>query len=419
MGNLIAHLITAAVTAAAVSEFFLLARVVRTQPRSDDRALLSVCLAGMALFSLFAAFAFQAPDAAAFRVLFLVSIAGLFLFYPATLDFAFRLSLRRRMPFRMRVLVYAPPLAFYAASLMGHNVPFGGYHYAPGLWWVFEPQIDPFWIASYAGYGLTVMGLTVFLLVRFYKRSRSIRERRQARTVLSGITVSTVLQWGEFLVLPRVLPWEVPSLTPILAVPWIVGMYVAVQRYNFLDLSPALVVDEAFDSITQGIVLIDTAGTVTYHNREAANLLGVPRLVDGSFVAAVPGIVSCLEDGGADTGRQVDSGEPRRFVYEAGDTQVLIYGRAVQDRFGDPLGCIAFLYRSPLAGALQCTLGLSEREAEVYRELMTGHTLKEIAGRLGITERTVKAHVHSLYEKTGTGNRSELVSIAWSVRSGA
>jgi hypothetical protein len=37
---------------------------------------------------------------------------------------------------------------------------------------------------------------------------------------------------------------------------------------------------------------------------------------------------------------------------------------------------------------------------------------------LGITERTVKAHVHQLYEKTGTTNRTELVTAAWSIRSG-
>jgi DNA-binding CsgD family transcriptional regulator len=374
-----------------------------------------VCLAALAIFSLIAVFTFQAPNAPAFRVFFLISIAGLFLFYPATLDFAYRLSLRHRMPSRMRVLVYVPPLAFYLASLLGYNVPFGGYHYAPGLWWVFEPQIDPFWIISYAGYGLTVMGLTVLLLVRFYRRTWSIRERRQAVTVLTGIAVSTMLQWGEFLVLPRVLPWEVPSLTPILAVPWIVGMYVAVQRYNLLDLSPEQIVEEAFDSVTQGIVLIDTTGSVTYHNREAAAILGAPSLMDGALVATVPAIGRWVKNDRPAV-RGLDQGDGAfQVVHRSRDGQVLSLGRPVSDRFGDCLGYVAFLHRPPDDRALQCNYGLSEREIEVYRELLTGQTLKEIASRLGITERTVKAHVHSLYEKTGADNRTELVATAWSI----
>lgn len=417
MGVLIAHAITAAVTAAAVSEFFLLARVVRTRPRTDDRALLSVCLAVMALFSLFAAFTFQAPNVPTFRVFFLISIVGLFLFYPATLDFVYRLSLRRRMPFWLRVLVYAPPCGFYLASLLGYNVPFGGYHYAPGLWWVFEPQTDPFWIISYAGYGLTVMGLTVFLLVRFYRRSRSIRERRQAMTVLSGIVVSTALQWGEFLVLPRVLPWEVPSLTPILAVPWIIGMYVAVQRYNLLDLSPEQIVEDAFDSVTQGIVLIDTAGSVTYHNREAAAILGAPTLLDGALVATVPTIGRWVKDDRPTVSAPDRGNETFHVVHRSTEGQVLIQGRPVSDRFGDFLGYVVFLHRPPDDRALQSSYNLSDRETEVYRELLTGQTLKEIANRLGITERTVKAHVHNLYVKTGTDNRTELVAGAWTIRS--
>lgn len=53
--------------------------------------------------------------------------------------------------------------------------------------------------------------------------------------------------------------------------------------------------------------------------------------------------------------------------------------------------------------------GFTDREEEVLDILITGASNKEIARELGITERTIKAHVASLLHKTGTKDRLLLV----------
>ncbi|WP_028471429.1 response regulator transcription factor [Neptunomonas japonica] len=53
--------------------------------------------------------------------------------------------------------------------------------------------------------------------------------------------------------------------------------------------------------------------------------------------------------------------------------------------------------------------GFTDREEEVLNSLITGASNKEIARILGITERTVKAHVAALLKKTGTKDRLLLV----------
>lgn len=55
---------------------------------------------------------------------------------------------------------------------------------------------------------------------------------------------------------------------------------------------------------------------------------------------------------------------------------------------------------------------LSAREREVLGLLTEGLTTKEMARRLGITERTVKFHVHSLCAKLGAANRAQAVALA-------
>lgn len=55
---------------------------------------------------------------------------------------------------------------------------------------------------------------------------------------------------------------------------------------------------------------------------------------------------------------------------------------------------------------------LTPRELEVLALLARGMQNKEIAGRLFITERTVKFHVSSLMHKLGAENRTEAVTLA-------
>lgn len=53
--------------------------------------------------------------------------------------------------------------------------------------------------------------------------------------------------------------------------------------------------------------------------------------------------------------------------------------------------------------------GLSEREAAVTRLVIAGKSNKEVAQRLGITERTVKAHLSSVFGKLGVRDRVQLM----------
>ena len=53
---------------------------------------------------------------------------------------------------------------------------------------------------------------------------------------------------------------------------------------------------------------------------------------------------------------------------------------------------------------------LTEREREVLDLLAGGLSNRAIAERLGISERTVKAHVSNLFDKHGVRNRTGLVS---------
>lgn len=56
--------------------------------------------------------------------------------------------------------------------------------------------------------------------------------------------------------------------------------------------------------------------------------------------------------------------------------------------------------------------GLTERELEVLEAVARGERSKEVASRLGISERTVKAHLASIYNKLGVDSRAAAIAVA-------
>lgn len=64
------------------------------------------------------------------------------------------------------------------------------------------------------------------------------------------------------------------------------------------------------------------------------------------------------------------------------------------------------------ASTTQTDSTLTERELEVLQLAAKGERNKEMAYKLGITERTVKAHLQSIYQKFGVDSRAAAVAVA-------
>lgn len=94
--------------------------------------------------------------------------------------------------------------------------------------------------------------------------------------------------------------------------------------------------------------------------------------------------------------------EPREFrtcVPDCPVARVELHPDEPGERSLDPLPC----------EWLQTRHSLSAREAQVARLVYRGRTNSQIGAELGITESTVKRHVHSILEKTRTRSRAQMI----------
>ena len=65
-------------------------------------------------------------------------------------------------------------------------------------------------------------------------------------------------------------------------------------------------------------------------------------------------------------------------------------------------------YRDSAKSNKKKNFGLTEREMEIVRAVVSGYPNKEIASRYGISEQTVKHHITNIFDKLGVYNRLEL-----------
>lgn len=76
------------------------------------------------------------------------------------------------------------------------------------------------------------------------------------------------------------------------------------------------------------------------------------------------------------------------------------------------VGARPLIYRTPSGVSPALSATLSRRELEVLQYIAVGADNLKIAAHLSIAERTVKAHVHAIYQKLGLENRTQLALFA-------
>jgi DNA-binding NarL/FixJ family response regulator len=95
------------------------------------------------------------------------------------------------------------------------------------------------------------------------------------------------------------------------------------------------------------------------------------------------------------------------YLLKDADPEVVIDGIRAVSRGESPIHPRAARQLLTARGAAPAKIDLTPRETEVLALVRTGLANKQIARRLGISERTVKAHLTSVFQRIGVADRTQ------------
>jgi DNA-binding CsgD family transcriptional regulator len=341
---------------------------------------ISLCIAHWTLCALFGYLSKSTGEA---WFWFRLSVPGFTFLHPLMLHLTLYLSGNKSARSPLILLIYLFSALFLFRGLTGILV-FETFEKGDPFWIGIPAFTSPwflFFVAQYIGYYIAA----IVILAVWRSRSTSRREKGMAAWIIGSLAGTIILFNTEPFLMPLLTGYRTIMISPNMGVIWLTGIWIAVNRYGLFEPFPGREGVELFLQSRQPVFLVDAKGSIRFANIAARPYLPPDNLPDGRLLILLP------------RGTQ---GEPVRFQ-----------SSEMKDRFGDHTG---WLYiGSPLVDnpSLMEHYRFSDREREILACLVSGLTHKETGALLGITERTVKAHAASIYGKTGTANRMQLIHL--------
>ena len=246
---------------------------------------------------------------------------------------------------------------------------------------------------------------------------RSLRQRElrrpsgfadELRAVLSG----TAGTWGALTLLREA---RSPHFTPAEV------RFVASLAGALADgLRRAALIGDAVDGGGDtGLLVLAADGTVEMANPAAGRWLdelGAEDRPGGHLPLAVRAAASRARAAAADGANDDDGDGPaarlaRARIRTPAGRWVVVRGSLLGDGPGSRVAILLEAARPPeLAPLIADAYGFTERERLVTELVARGFPTSEIAGRLHLSAYTVQDHLKSIFEKSGTGSRGDLVA---------
>lgn len=186
---------------------------------------------------------------------------------------------------------------------------------------------------------------------------------------------------------------------------------------------------ETLDHVEAAVVLVGAKAQIVFANEMALNMLG-----EGTLVQKARDVLRAVDPAANRTLESViRSAAQGDAALRVRGTAIPLTGKSREPWFAhvlplksgrraqaaDDYAAVAAIFirrtapnaLSPLEGIAKL-YNLSAGELRVFDALLKANGVKAIAELLGISQSTVKTHLHSLFFKTGTKRQSELVKLA-------
>jgi PAS domain S-box-containing protein len=377
-----------------------------------NRLFFLVCLS-MALWTFSAGFAFSSETKEEFLFWFNLGSLPNIIFYPITLHFS--LALTRLIPLRPLVYagIYLPVMPIYYHSFTGH-ILFRDF-VKSGNYWDFLPDYGSPWFTYVVAYYFICMMTGVACFIIWSRRAATNKERNQGRIISFAMLISIVIIAADEIILSKLQGFTTKALSPILYIFWMGGIWYAIAKYQFLKITPSMVSECIVSTIDESFVLLDNNFNIVRTNRAAEELLKTHRksLLNRPFPEIIEESIDIKNEMERMRNGAFDSFSCRIHFRVAGGSSVLIDTKLkiVRDSHRDIIGVLIIGKEVKGLKRFRERYHLSPREADIINFIIQGHSRKDIAYNLHLSNETVKTHCTAAYNKLGVNNKIQLINL--------
>jgi DNA-binding CsgD family transcriptional regulator len=276
---------------------------------------------------------------------------------------------------------------------------------------VFRPVSGSLWTYVWIGYSHVLTIIALVVLLRRMRNTRSRRVKRQARVIFISLLVYAVTaSAGDYLISHRL---SISSISPILFVLFLIGSAYGIVRYRLFSITHRAVSGDIVAGMDMLVMMLGPDLRIVKMNHKAEAITGttesdsIGRKI-GEIMKPNPVVEEGLE--------RVLSEDLAKFSCLAGfapgpeQTFVELHFALVRDREGEPLGVLLTGDEIQSPRKFMVRFQITPREWETILRMSTGATNRAIGEHLHISERTVKAHITSIFSKVGVSCRTELLA---------
>lgn len=294
----------------------------------------------------------------------------------------------------LEFLIYTPSVLLYILSFF-RLIVFQDFIFDNSIW-IGKPNFNSILFKILVFQYVTYYILSFIILIRWGLRTQLKRDKRNAFTLAISMGITIILFNLEPFILPYFTSYKTIMLSPNFGFIWITGIWISLNRYNFLSKNETIIKKILLDNMESYVVIFDAALNHIEMNKKATTLgdLDFRKFFFSDFTGDISKVI-------------------RKISIPTNSGTILLNYRitTIKDSYHDIAGFVLIAEEIEALSGMRCTYKITEREFDVIKMIVSGCNNNEIAEKLFISLRTVKTHITNIYQKIGVSNKVQLLEI--------
>ncbi len=384
--------------------------VIKTNAKNKINILFFLKTITVFIFAFSFSFVYSLKDQNLLRTFFKICGIGIFLYFPVSLHFYIELTgyLKKKLfitffyiPAILLILMNIKSIFFIKEFITEKYFNYRVINYRN------------IWTYLFISMVVIYLFLGIILLIIKFKKTDIIKIKKQIAIILPAMSIAASVIIIETFILPNVTNYKCIGIAPLGMSFYLIGLSYAVIKYQFLKITPEQISRDILSNIKETIILLDLNNKIISVNKKIEQLVNNIQLKGTDLSKIIFEFDKINENIDKLKNNSFNDFSCRFHLINNKNEMPLMDAKLsiINDKFGDKLGILIIAHEVKELKQLKTFYKITDKEAEIIQHVANGVINKDIAEKIGIAERTVKAHISNIYSKFGVENRSQLLGI--------